>query len=56
MLAAQMVRCGAERYATRTAVVFGAERLSFREVDDAANRFANVLLARGLKKGDRWRS
>ncbi len=52
MLAAQMVRRGAERYAARTAVVFGAERLSFREVDDAANRFANALLARGLKKGD----
>ena len=52
MLAAEMVRRGAERFAARTAVVFGDERLSFREVDDAANRFANALLARGLTKGD----
>ncbi len=52
MLAAEMVRRGAERFATRTAVVFGDERLSFDEVNDAANRLASALLARGLVKGD----
>lgn len=52
VLAAEMVRRGAERFPTRTAVVFGDKRLSFREVDDAANRFANALLARDLTKGD----
>lgn len=52
MIAAEMVRRGAERYAARTAVVFGDERMSFSEVNDAANRFANALMARGLSKGD----
>ena len=47
-----MVRRGAERFATNTAVLFADTRLTYREVDDAANRFANVLIARGLVKGD----
>ena len=52
MLTVEMVRRGAQRFATRTAVVFGETSLTYRDVDDAANRFANALLARGLAKGD----
>jgi acyl-CoA synthetase (AMP-forming)/AMP-acid ligase II len=29
------------------------ERLTYKEADDLANRFANALLARGLERGDR---
>ncbi len=52
MLAVEMVRRGAERFATNTAVLVGDVRLTYREVDEAANRFANALAARGLSKGD----
>ncbi len=52
MLTVEMVRRGAQRFAARTAVVFGETSLTYRDVDDAANRFANALLARGLAKGD----
>lgn len=52
MLAVEMVRRGAERFSTNTAVLFADTTLTYREVDDAANRFANSLIARGLAKGD----
>jgi len=52
MLAVDMVRRGAERYSSTTAVLFADSHLTYREVDDAANRFANALIARGLTKGD----
>ncbi len=52
MLTVEMVRRGAERFASRIAVVAGDVRLTYRDVDQAANRFANALLARGLVKGD----
>jgi acyl-CoA synthetase (AMP-forming)/AMP-acid ligase II len=53
VLGVDLVRRGAARYSDRTAVVFEDDALTFRQVDDAANRFANVLIARGLGKGDR---
>ncbi len=53
MLAVDMVRSGAERFPTRTALHFGDMTLSYREVDEAANRFANYLLGLGLKKGEK---
>jgi acyl-CoA synthetase (AMP-forming)/AMP-acid ligase II len=53
VLAVEMVRRGAERWATRTAVYVGDATWTYREVDQAANRLAQVLLARGLAKGDR---
>ncbi|MBV1942400.1 AMP-binding protein [Streptomyces sp. BV286] len=33
-------------------MVFGDRSLTFAEVDEAANRFANVLLGAGMVKGD----
>ena len=53
VLGVDLVRRGAAHYADRTAVLFEDERLTFREVDEAANRFANVLIGHGLAKGDR---
>jgi long-chain acyl-CoA synthetase len=37
----------------RTAVVCGARRLSFRELEGRLNRAANALWMRGVRKGDR---
>ena len=52
-LAVDLVRRGAARYADRTAVLVGDERLTYREVDEAANRFAHFLIDHGAGKGDR---
>lgn len=41
------------RTPTKTALVCAGKRLSYAEVDDAANRLANALLANGIRRGDR---
>jgi len=41
------------RYAGKTAIVCGDQRLSYTEVDEASNRVANALLRMGVGKGDR---
>ncbi|MET9761983.1 AMP-binding protein [Streptomyces sp. NPDC006372] len=50
--AAELERRGARHHPTPTAVVFGDRSLTFAEVDETANRFANVLLGAGMAKGD----
>lgn len=37
----------------KTALVCGERRLSFRELDEAANRLANSLIANGVERGNR---
>lgn len=41
------------RYPDKTAIIDGERRVTFRELDELANRFANHLLERGLQRGDR---
>lgn len=41
------------RYPDRTALVFGDTRLSYAEVNSFANMVANLLVARGIKPGDK---
>lgn len=53
MLIGDISRHNARRYPTKTAVIFGDVRLSWRAVDDRANRLATYLLDHGLAKGDR---
>ncbi|WIX77438.1 AMP-binding protein [Amycolatopsis carbonis] len=53
MLAVELVRRGAQRFADRTAVVVGDREFSFAEVDERASRLANVLLAAGAGRGTR---
>lgn len=53
MLAVDLVRRGAARFPARTAVIFGDRTLTFRDVDDAANRFANILRGLGAAPGER---
>lgn len=50
---AELIRRGAARFADRTAVYFQDEVLTYRQVNEAANRFANILLGLGVQKGDR---
>jgi non-ribosomal peptide synthetase component E (peptide arylation enzyme) len=53
MLTVDLVRRGAARHATRTAVVSGDKSLTFAEVDAAANRMAHVLAGLGVARGAR---
>ena len=43
----------ARKYPDRTAVVLGDTRLSYAQVDAAANQVANMLVARGIRPGDK---
>jgi acyl-CoA synthetase (AMP-forming)/AMP-acid ligase II len=45
------LRRTALRYPKREAVVDGERRISFRDLDGMANRFANALKGRGFRKG-----
>jgi fatty-acyl-CoA synthase len=53
VLTVDMVRAGARRYRDRVAIRYGDETLTFREVDEAAGRMANVLLGIGVEAGER---
>jgi long-chain acyl-CoA synthetase len=43
----------ARKHPTRDAVVFGDTRLSYAQIDGAANQIANLLVSRGIQKGDK---
>ena len=52
MLISELIRRGALYHASRTAVLFGGDSLTFRDVDALSNRIANVLgEGLGLAKG-----
>jgi acyl-CoA synthetase (AMP-forming)/AMP-acid ligase II len=53
MDATSLMRKAATLFADRTAIVHGANRLTYREAWDRSVRLANGLLALGLKPGDR---
>jgi long-chain acyl-CoA synthetase len=46
-----LLKRAAARFPDRTAVTDGERRVSFTEIERDANRFANILIARGLKPG-----
>ncbi|MBI6043099.1 AMP-binding protein, partial [Clostridium perfringens] len=43
----------ARKHPTRDAVVLGETRLTYAQVDAAANQVANLLVARGIRPGDK---
>src|SRR6478735_801151 len=43
----------AEAHPDRTAVVLGSTRLTYAQVDAAANQVANLLVSRGIEPGDK---
>jgi long-chain acyl-CoA synthetase len=48
-----ILRKSAIRFADRIALTDGARQVDYKELDRDANRFANYLVARGLKPGDK---
>ncbi|QMV39816.1 non-ribosomal peptide synthetase [Cohnella cholangitidis] len=48
----ELFRRQAEKTPERVAAVFGAERLTYRELETRANRVAHRLLAHGLRSGE----
>jgi len=48
-----MLEESAGKFAGNTAIVCGERRLTYKELDEASNRFAHALLKLGIKKGDR---
>lgn len=52
MLVTELIRRGAMWHGDRTALLFGDEALSFRQVDRLSNRIAHAYAALDLRKGD----
>ena len=53
MLTVDMVRAGARRHRDRVALRHGDRSLTFRQVDEAASRMANVLIGAGVEPAER---
>jgi amino acid adenylation domain-containing protein len=49
----ERVSYASEAWATETALVMGAERMSYEELERTSNRLAHLLIERGVKPGDR---
>lgn len=47
-----IIRRTASRLPQKEAIIDGNKRITFQELEEVTNRFANYLLASGLKKGD----
>src|SRR5687767_5622014 len=50
---ASLLENSADKYADRDAVVLGDTRLTYAEVNGAANQVANLLVERGIQPGDK---
>ncbi len=50
---ASLLENSAEQYGAREAVVLGDRRLTYAQVDGAANQVANLLVSRGIEPGDK---
>ena len=50
---ATLLEDSARRHPLRDAVVLGATRLNYAQVDAAANQVANLMVSRGIRPGDR---
>ncbi len=50
---AALLEGSAEQYADRDAIIFGENRLTYAQVNGAANQVANLLAARGIQPGDK---
>jgi long-chain acyl-CoA synthetase len=50
---AGLLEGSAQKYADRTAIVLGETRLTYAQVNGAANQVANLLVSRGIQPGDK---
>ncbi len=48
----QMLEKTVREVPQKTAIVLGAERVSYQELDERSNRIANTLMGLGMRKGD----
>src|SRR5438105_2582165 len=53
MLVGDYLEQSARRWPDKIALSFGNQNLTYTEIDGAANRLANYLLARGVQRSDR---
>ena len=53
LLIKDVIERNAEFYPEKEAIVFGENRVTWKEVNDRSNRLANWLIEKGIKKGDR---
>jgi len=53
MLVQDFLQISADRYPEKTALVCSGQRLTYAQVEAKANRLANVLRERGVRRGDR---
>ncbi len=49
----KLLESSAERFPARIALIYQEAKLTYSELNGLANRFANTLLAMGVRKGDR---
>ena len=49
----QFLENSATHHPDKVALICGSERLTYRQIDDRANRLAHALIAAGVKRGDR---
>ncbi|NPV89264.1 MAG: AMP-binding protein [Firmicutes bacterium] len=47
------LRLNADKHPEKTAIIFYGREISYKELDESSNRFANYLINLGLNKGDR---
>lgn len=53
VLVTDFLQFSADYFSGKTAIIYGESRFSYQEINNAANRFANVLSVAGFKRGDR---
>lgn len=51
--AGDILRRVSRKYPSKVALIDGDNKITFKELNERANRFANYLLAKGLQKGDK---
>ncbi|SDD32166.1 amino acid adenylation domain-containing protein [Mucilaginibacter pineti] len=49
----QLISVQAQQYADSIAIKFNDTALTYKQLNEQANRFANLLIAQGVKKGDK---
>ena len=54
MLTGDILRLSAERHPSRTALICGEDKISYGDLNQAANRFGNALLQMDIGKGANW--
>jgi long-chain acyl-CoA synthetase len=53
MLVEQFLEKSAQLYPDKTALIFGEDRFSYRQIEEDANRLAHAFISAGVQRGDR---